>query len=65
MSDIGLKPCPFCGSKVKIDEDDFYMFCCDNCGAGVTFAKVLSDGTEEDMTKAESIEAWNRRISNE
>lgn len=65
MSDIGLKPCPFCGSKVKIDEDDFYMFCCDNCGAGVTFSKVLSDGTAEDMTKAESIEAWNRRISNE
>lgn len=58
-----LKLCPFCGSKVKIDEDDFYMFCCDNCGAGVTFAKVLSDGKAEDMTKAESIEAWNRRIS--
>lgn len=60
-----LKPCPFCGHEVKIDEDDFYMFCCDDCGVGVTFAKVLEDGTATDMNKGESIEAWNRRISSE
>ena len=24
-----LKPCPFCGGEIKLDEDDFYMFCCD------------------------------------
>ena len=33
MSKIKLKQCPFCGGEVKLDEDDFYMFCCDECGA--------------------------------
>jgi endogenous inhibitor of DNA gyrase (YacG/DUF329 family) len=60
MSDKELKPCPFCGGKVKLDEDGFYMFCCDNCGAGVAFAKETEDGAE-DMNKEESIHAWNRR----
>lgn len=50
-------------SARQMTESDFYMFCCDNCGAGVTFAKVLGDGTTEDMDRDESIEAWNRRIS--
>lgn len=61
MGETELRPCPFCGNEVKIDEDDFYMFCCDVCGAGVTFAKVLKDGTATDMSKSESIAAWNRR----
>lgn len=56
-----LKPCPFCGGKIKLDEDDFYMFCCDKCGAGITFAKELEDGTATDCNKKESIEKWNRR----
>lgn len=48
-----LEVCPFCGKEVKLDEDGFYMFCCDNCGAGVSFAKVLADGTATDMDKKE------------
>ena len=56
-----LEVCPFCGKEVKLDEDGFYMFCCDNCGAGVSFAKVLADGTATDMDKKESIDALNRR----
>lgn len=36
-----LKPCPFCDGKIKLDEDDFYMFCCDKCGAGITLAKEV------------------------
>jgi Lar family restriction alleviation protein len=60
-----LKECPFCGSTVKIDEEDFYMFCCDKCGAGVTFAKVFEDGTAGDCSKEESITAWNRRATPE
>lgn len=58
-----LKPCPFCGGKIKLDEDDFYMFCCDKCGAGITFAKELEDGTATDCNKKESIEKWNRRAN--
>lgn len=59
-----LKPCPFCGGEIKLDEDDFYMFCCDKCGAGITFAKELEDGTATDCNKKESIEKWNRRANN-
>ena len=61
MSDVKLLPCPFCGGEIKLDEDDFYMFCCDTCGAGITFAHELEDGTAEDCTKEESIESWNTR----
>ncbi len=61
MSEIKLKPCPFCGGEIKLDEDDFYMFCCNTCGAGITFAHELEDGTAEDCTKEESIERWNTR----
>lgn len=56
-----LLPCPFCGGKIKIDEYDFYMFCCDRCGTGVTFAKEMDDGTAEECTKEESIKNWNTR----
>jgi len=61
MSDVKLLPCPFRGGEIKLDEDDFYMFCCDTCGAGITFAHELEDGTAEDCTKEESIESWNTR----
>ena len=60
-----LKPCPFCRGKIKLDEDDFYMFCCDKCGAGITFAKELEDGTATDCNKKESIEKWNRRVNDQ
>lgn len=61
MNEVKSKSCPFCGEIVTLDEDDFYMFCCDNCGAGVTFAKIYEDGTAGDCDKQESIEKWNRR----
>ena len=62
MQEVELKQCPFCGGTIKLDEDDFYMFCCDKCGAGITFAKELENGTATDCTKGESIEKWNRRV---
>lgn len=58
-----LLGCPFCGGKVKLDEYDFYMFCCDKCGAGITFAKEFDDGTAGDCTKEESIAKWNTRAA--
>lgn len=60
MSNIELLPCPFCGGQVKLDEDDFYMFCCEECGAGITFAKE-QDGHAEDCSREESIDKWNTR----
>lgn len=61
MSERKLLPCPFCGGEVKLDEDEFYMFCCDKCGAGITFAKQLEDGMATDCNKDESIDKWNTR----
>lgn len=56
-----MLPCPFCGLPVIIDEDDFYMFCCSECGSGITFAKEDPIGGAVDCTKQESIERWNTR----
>lgn len=56
-----LKPCPFCGGKVKItnikdyDNEDFYMVYCEECPASTCF------GTES-FTKEGAVEAWNRRV---
>ncbi len=57
-----LKPCPFCGGKVKIDSGfnidfnnrahKFYYAICLSCGAR---------GSDADR-KTEAIELWNRRI---
>lgn len=51
-----LKPCPFCGGKVKKNIAPFYktvMFVCENCGADTCFY-----GAEYEP---KATEAWNRR----
>lgn len=63
MSYPELKPCPFCGESVSIEQgwteswSVFYSFNCDNCG--------MHCEQNEHMTKEEAIEAWNRRANNE
>ena len=63
MSDIKLKPCPFCGGEPIISycakRKDFYgrniegtAIACDNCNATIFF-----------RSRHLAIEAWNRRIS--
>lgn len=58
MSNVELLTCPFCGGEVKLDEDgcecDFCMFCCEECGAGITFAKE-QDGFAEDAEEGKMI----------
>jgi Lar family restriction alleviation protein len=56
-----LKPCPFCGGKVYIDNEDCYGYehidffvHCDNCSLQFGFASQFE--TEEDAVKA-----WNTR----
>lgn len=52
-----LKPCPFCGGKVKKRTGPIgqtVMFICDHCGADVCFYDA------EHEPKAS--EAWNRRV---
>lgn len=52
-----LKPCPFCGRKVKFEKDAFntkqYNIVCENCHAGM--------GVCGDIEQA--VEVWNRRVS--
>lgn len=60
MSEIKLKPCPFCGGKAMIDSD--YIFknswkvFCRNCGCGT--------GIYDGKTPQRAAEAWNRRVDN-
>ena len=54
-----LKPCPFCGGEIAIEEEwadsfsSFFTFQCDECGMYVTHQYCVSE--------TEAIEAWNRR----
>lgn len=53
MSEIKLKPCPFCGGEAELFRDymGWYVIECTACGNGTLhFAK--SDG---------AVNAWNRR----
>ena len=63
MSEIKLKPCPFCGGEAHIDcfpgLDRPYFPVCNNemciaCDTIVTF-----------LTEKDAAEAWNRRTDNE
>ncbi len=60
MPETKLKPCPFCGGKVKKVTSPVagtQMFVCDKCGADVCFY-----GAEYGQ---KAVEAWNRRAENE
>ncbi len=54
-----IKPCPFCGSDVKIEKMnwddcyDYYDIYCDNCG-GTT-------GIKRAHTEKEAVNRWNQR----
>lgn len=53
-----LKPCPFCGGKVKKAKNPLtraILFICDHCGADVCFYEAEHD--------SKATEAWNKRIS--
>ncbi len=60
MPETKLKPCPFCGGKIKkvtAPIASTQMFICRKCGADVCFYGA------EHGKKAD--EAWNRRADNE
>lgn len=56
MSELKLKPCPFCGGKaipvVDDETEDFFGVKCFACGGSIQAEKESLD---------EAIEAWNRR----
>ena len=53
-----LKPCPFCGKRVKrvVGFGGLNLFKCRRCGAAVSF-----DNDYYNIHKNEAVNAWNRR----
>lgn len=52
-----MNPCPFCGSKETVVDQEYALFYvrCDNCGASASCWE----------TTKEAIEAWNERPENQ
>lgn len=65
MTKLKIKPCPFCGSEVileninqRVDDENMYMFECtnDNCGLSTCFGDYSTDRTS-------AIKKWNKRVA--
>ena len=66
MSEIKLKPCPFCGGPAYLFhsiEGDVFVFCAICDARSKTYSNVTSF---DEVTTASNIviEAWNRRLNN-
>ena len=71
---LGLKPTAISNYESKRNEPSFdklialskyFDISCENCCSSASFGIVFEDGTAAEATKAESIEAWNRRADAE
>lgn len=65
MPELKIKPCPFCGSKVTVDninpkdaDEEMYMFECtnDDCALATCFGDYSTDRTS-------AIKKWNKRVA--
>ena len=65
MSEIKLKPCPFCGGEAVLKRDRIGLYCvkCTNCGCMTTFQFDFGEG--EEVSKKKAADVWNRRPDNE
>lgn len=71
MTEIKLKPCPFCGKTVKMYMDNYgkYLIKC-SCGLliGIELecgCELVDGWTATFESEDEAAEAWNRRTENE
>ncbi len=66
MSDIKLKPCPFCGGESVVHVGDGIRVICKKCGV---MTKCLVDGYAQGRPTGGAIEsvvkAWNKREGQE
>ena len=62
MSEIKLKPCPFCGGKAIIARyiDAYSLVVCEKCGAESRMVEI----SEKYCSDEKAAEAWNRRVDN-
>ena len=65
MSEIKLKPCPFCGGEAILKRDRIGLYCvkCTNCGCMTTYQFYFGEG--EEVSKRKAADVWNRRDENE
>lgn len=78
MTEIKLKPCPFCGSdKLKVDSKRTFNYSTRRCSVSVRCMKCHARGStvgidmptdkynEREICESAAIEAWNRRTNND
>ncbi len=69
MSDIKLKPCPFCGREAKLEtgtscmSENFAYVICGYCHAAT--ASVYNHGEKLEQFYDKAVELWNRRAESE
>jgi len=65
MPELKIKPCPFCGSKVTVEninskdaDEEMYMFECTNanCAAATCFGDYSTN-------RVTAIKVWNKRVT--
>ena len=77
MTEIKLKPCPFCGrDKLKVDSKRTFNYSTRRCSVSVCCMKCHARGStvgidmptdkynEREICESAAIEAWNRRANN-
>ncbi len=60
MSEIKLKPCPFCGGEAKFENmGEFVVTKCEDCGAESDMIRISAEYCANEKTA----EKWNQRIN--
>ncbi len=58
-----LKPCPFCGAKVKLNNSNgLWYIMCHECRAKIDCVSSIKNKRVNYRDKGEVIAAWNRRV---